>query len=998
MNKTDSTTISSQASPAIGTVVKRLKSTLGTLTRPFFLASSLVLLSMSVLLSADAFGLRERADDVSRESRKIIVQALAIQLSTFATAGDRSGIQRSVSDFVLGHPDVRGASLTLANGVVLARLGEPDALEDFEAASTSTKLRVPIYSGSELWGEVLVEFLPRFTLLKDITWLAFVALSSLLLFTVFLNRALVQLDPGRAVPGRVDSAMNLFSAGVIILDARLRIVMANKSAADIAGVDANELTGRTLDEWAWQRDQQWQAPWRTTLHSGLAVSDDPIVLVSSDGKKRSFLISCAFVGDSDSGRRGVLVTLDDMTTVERQNRELTVMLGQLRESQAVINAKNEELEILATTDPLTGIANRRTLMERLDKRLISARSDSTQIACVMTDIDHFKMVNDTYGHAVGDQVIIAVSNVLKELTEGVGFVGRYGGEEFVMVLPGLSAQLAADIAERARSGVMALASSDAVAVSSLSSSFGIADMSCEPVDAPGMIDAADIALYQAKESGRNRVVLYGADMMVPAEPQPAQLHAPLTADNHIKRIAELEALLRQRDHELDVLREFDPLTGVPLRTLFLQRAESELSRAAREGALVGVLSFSLRELERIVSTFGHARSDALVMSVIERIQSGLRATDLVSVISGEHSLSRITSNEYGVLLASLQDTTGAMVVVTRFKRLLSEPFLLEGEKVYVGANIGIALSAGSQASAANLFSDASEARNAAALKADKVAHVFASSMLHEASDDYIRLESDLHDALERGTIETWYQPKFDLEKRTVTGMEALLRWRHETRGFISPQLFVAVAEANGLIGDLSSLVLKDTLKQIKIWRSMGFDDLRVSINVSPMQLRAETLVSDTLQALEDAGVEGSRLEIELTETSVLDNPEQAHQALVKLRRAGVGISIDDFGTGYTSLSLIAELPLDVVKIDRLFINAVETSARSRAVVGSVISMAHALDLRVVGEGVETNEQLEIMSQLGCDEVQGYLISHPLPPEDITSFLVHQRKKDSARRA
>jgi EAL domain-containing protein (putative c-di-GMP-specific phosphodiesterase class I) len=165
-----------------------------------------------------------------------------------------------------------------------------------------------------------------------------------------------------------------------------------------------------------------------------------------------------------------------------------------------------------------------------------------------------------------------------------------------------------------------------------------------------------------------------------------------------------------------------------------------------------------------------------------------------------------------------------------------------------------------------------------------------------------------------------------------------------------------------------------------------------------MQLRAETLVEETLSALKSARVEGRQLEIELTETSVLDNPEHANEALATLRESGVRISIDDFGTGYTSLSLLADLPLDVVKIDRLFISAVENSERSRAIVGSIINMAHALGLRVVGEGVETNDQLEIMSDLGCDEVQGYLISRPQPADKVTEFLVHQRAKEQARLA
>ena len=339
-----------------------------------------------------------------------------------------------------------------------------------------------------------------------------------------------------------------------------------------------------------------------------------------------------------------------------------------------------------------------------------------------------------------------------------------------------------------------------------------------------------------------------------------------------------------------------------------------------------------------------------------------------------------------------------MIVVTRLKRLLSQPFAIGEERVYVGANIGIALSGSGAGDASELFGQASEARVEASSKPDKVSHGFASAVLDDESHDYIRLEADLRDALEADALETWFQPKFDLLERRVTGMEALLRWRHDTRGFVPPDVFVAVAEANGLIGQLSTFVLDRTLRQIRIWNAMGFDDLRVSINVSPMQLRAESLVGDTLEALARAGVPGRQLEIELTETSVLDRPEQARLALEQLRSAGVGISMDDFGTGYTSLALLADLPLDTVKVDRSFVMAMRGSERSRAVVESIITMGHALKLRVVGEGVETNEELEMLARFGCDEVQGYLISRPQPAEDITEFLVRQRASERVKRA
>ena len=991
-------------------LAKRLyKACLAPFTRPLILASSLVMLSMSVLFMADLLGLRAESGEVSRDSRKVLVEALAVQLSTLASNGEAVELQTTVTRFVLRNGDIHSAALVRDTGVVLAQVGDTTLFDESASASTATQLRVPIFDENRSWGEVRVVFAPASNQWIEMVSFAFIALSSLVAFTAFLNRALVQLDPKRAVPGRVDSAMNLFSAGVLVLDEKLRIVMANQSAANIANRVSEELTGRLLDDWAWRKKDAWQAPWRTTLNSGLAISDERLVLESAveDEDERAFLVSCAFVGgdDDDDGRKGVLVTLDEMTTVERQNRELTGMVVKLRRSQEVINEKNRELKVLATTDPLTGIVNRRTLMWELDEHLQRAGAEGTPLSCIMTDIDHFKQVNDNYGHAVGDDVIRATAEVMQGLCRDEDIVGRYGGEEFVIVLPGMDATAAAAVAERARIAVIALAYGDRLAVPKLSSSFGVADLSCGAEDGTALVDAADQGLYRAKERGRNQVVIHDPNAAAPITPESLaptsakeEATVPSAADHSQARVVELEALLRQRDHELSVISEFDALTGMPLRSIFLQRVDAELMRAARDENLVGVIALAIRDLDRLVSTFGYALCDELVLAVVDRLQNGLRSTDVVSMLSTEHSLSRITSNEYGLLLSSLSNTTSALIVVTRLKRLFSEPFLLGKEKVYVGAAIGIALSSGGEQEAASLFAEASEACQAALLKSDKVAHLFASGRLHAASDDYIRLESDLHEALDRNAIETWFQPKFDLARRRVTGMEALLRWKHETRGYVPPPLFVAVAEANGLIDRLSQRVLEATLQQIVVWRSMGFDDLRVSINISPMQLKAETLVEDTLEALEAAGVEGRQLEIELTETTVLDSPAQARQALSRLREAGVGISIDDFGTGYTSLSLLADLPLDVVKIDRVFVEAVESNARSRAVVGSVISMAHALDLRVVGEGVETNAQLEIMEQLGCDDVQGYLISRPQPADKITAFLVEQRVNEQVKRA
>jgi len=415
---------------------------------------------------------------------------------------------------------------------------------------------------------------------------AVIALCSLLSFTAFLNRALVQLDPRQAVPGRVDSAMDLFSAGVIVLDEKLRIVMANTSAENIVNREAGELLGRELDEWPWEKEIDWEAPWATTLNVGLSVSDQQMTLITESGKERSLLISCVFVGGAEGGRKGVLVTMDDITIVESQNRELTVMVSKLRQSQELIEEKNRELKELATIDPLSGIANRRALMEGLENSMQEAFRDKTELACIMTDIDFFKQVNDVHGHKVGDDVIKATANVLQGLCRDEDVVGRYGGEEFVMVLPGMDAEAAAKVAEKARIATIALAYGDDLPLEKLSASYGVSDLSCGAKDGATLVDSADQCLYLAKEGGRNCVVVFNSnvataeDALIPSVDKPTNESAnQSTSDQLQARTVELEKQVQQRDEELSKLGEFDSLTGMPLRSIFLERTEAELDRA-----------------------------------------------------------------------------------------------------------------------------------------------------------------------------------------------------------------------------------------------------------------------------------------------------------------------------------------------------------------------------------------------------------------------------------
>ena len=955
-------------------------------SRALTLAASLLLLMTCVLFTADLMGLRGDSSDEQRQSRKVIAESLAVQLTTLASLDDKPGLSHAVAQFVKRNPQVVAATLTTEEGRIDTSYG--DATLDANGLSTAadTEVLVPIFNRDEQWGEVRVLFGPLAGRWQELRYFGFVLLAGFVAVALFLRRALVQLDPSSVVPERVNTAFNLFTEGVLILDDELRILLANEAAARLSDRSAQQLIGQRLDDWPWQRGNDQPTPWAMALNTGRNIADRPMQLMA--GTLRDFMVSTALVEDNHGNLRGVMVTLDDLTEIERKNRELSQTLRQLRQSEESIKLQNRELEALATLDPLTGLKNRRALLTSLDSEHAQMQRHGNPLSCIMVDIDHFKRINDNHGHRVGDEVICAVANTLLKECREYDTVGRYGGEEFVVILPHATVDEAAVVAERIRRHVESLGADVTVPVEALSASLGVAQMDASESIAANMVDQADQALYVAKESGRNQVILYDREQIESHETSRAATQIDQQASE--ARVTDLEAVVDQQNRDLEQMRDFDELTGAPTRKLFIERVESEVQRAQRYKTRIGVLSLEIKDVPLLMASFGHAACDALVVEFVAAVQEVLRRTDLVCEISSEHNISRLTANDYAIVLTDLEETGHAMPVITRLRRLLARPFSVDGHAVYLGANMGISLYPKGGDKAMELIESAVRARDTAAREPAKVAHSFASASLDQVSRDYIQLEADLFRAVRHEEFEVFFQPKFDIVKRRICGLEALIRWKHAQRGYISPVDFIPVAEANGLINEISALVLRQTLQRLARWNELGFDDLRISINISPTQLRDPQLVSNILGDVEKAGMSTAQLDIELTETSVIESPQRARIALGQLRDAGLRVSMDDFGTGYTSLALLAELPLDSVKIDRSFIDAMATNERSRAIVESVISMAHALKLWVVGEGVETREQLHTLTRLGCNEIQGYLISRPLPADEITLLLEQQR--------
>jgi len=972
-------------------------------SRPFRLALSALMLTLSVIMLSGVLGVDERGNTGLREARGSVVQSLALQLSTVTLVGNTSDVADALRQFVSSNDDVVAASVAQPNGFSIASVGSSAELSLVKDKSTITHLRVPVFKGDSRWGNVDVVFKPTSEWLSTLIWYAFIALGCFTAYILFFKRALVQLDPSRAVPGRVDSAFNLFNEGVIILDDHQNIVMANSAAGKLVSTSSDNLVGKTLDSWPWVKDENWKSPWAETLMSGNPIVDKPLRLTLPDGSTGVFVTSCSPVGNNEE-KRGVLVTLDDMTVYERQNIELEKKETALLKLNDSLQVKNQELEVLATRDSLSGLYNRRVLMENMDREFQRAKRENTPLSVVMADIDFFKKINDNYGHGVGDDVIKAVAGVMDVMSREYDTVGRYGGEEFMMVVPGQNAVEAKKVAERIRIAVTELPEKEQLPVSELSASFGVAELNTDAETEADFIDFADQALYVAKQQGRNQVVIFSKTMKKneSSEGQSEKANeAEKDSDQVVesfKRIKQLESLVKQRTSDLEKYKLHDTLTGVPLRTLFLQQVEVEIERCTRADKSVGVLSFEINDIERLISTFGHSATEALVVEFVARLHNGLRDTDKVAEITTDHNLSRITNNEYGVLLSDMHAPENAMPVITRLRRLLSQPFLVGEDKVYLGTSIGIAVLTKNGESADRLLENATAERVKASKSPDKVSHSFASESMDKQARTYLRLESELYDAVHNQELEVFYQPKFDLASQVITGVEALARWRNADGGFTSPEDFIPMAEANGLIVELYDFVLAESLSQIKRWDDINHSDLSVAVNISAVQLRDPNLVDKTLQALRQAHVKPHQLEIELTETAIIDNREQANKTLHDFRDNGIKVSMDDFGIGYTSLALLADLPIDTVKIDRSFIVTMESSERRQAIVESIVKMAKALNLTVVGEGIETASQLDKLDQIGCELIQGYYISKPLPKDDLVSFLVQQGAEHAKRSA
>lgn len=452
--------------------------------------------------------------------------------------------------------------------------------------------------------------------------------------------------------------------------------------------------------------------------------------------------------------------------------------------------------------------------------------------------------------------------------------------------------------------------------------------------------------------------------------------------------------LKQAQEQITRMAYFDSLTNLPNRLLFKDRLQLAISHAERHRSLFALLILDLDNFKRINDSLGHRVGDLLLKEVAGRLTDSMRSTDAIVRQSAEEfdaTVARQGGDEFTILLTEINHVQHAAKVSQRFLEALKRPFMLDGHEIFITASIGLALYPLDGKDLDSLLKNADIAMYHAKEKGRNNYQFFQQSM-NVAALERLSLESSLRKALEQNEFTLVYQPQMDILTGRIVGVEALIRWKHPDRGMVPPVEFIPLAEETGLIAPIGEWVLNTACLQNKEWQKQGYSRLCVSVNISGQQFRKQNISKTVTRALEMADLDPRSLMLEITESTIMEHTEEIMAMFHELTGLGVRFSIDDFGTGYSSLSYLKSFPIHELKIDRSFVKDINTNADTAAIAKAIIAMAHSLKLKVVAEGVETEQQLKLLYDEGCDEMQGYLISRPIPGAEVLKLLARAEAK------
>jgi diguanylate cyclase (GGDEF)-like protein/PAS domain S-box-containing protein len=429
------------------------------------------------------------------------------------------------------------------------------------------------------------------------------------------------------------------------------------------------------------------------------------------------------------------------------------------------------------------------------------------------------------------------------------------------------------------------------------------------------------------------------------------------------------------EQHIQHLAHHDALTGLPNRLTLELRLEQSLADSRRNGRGVAVMFLDLDRFKSINDSLGHHIGDLLLKEVANRLRAALRESDTVARLGGD---------EFVIVLSGLESPDPATMLADGILHAIAQPYFLDGHELHTTPSIGISMAPQDGVDVATVMKHADTAMYHAKAQGRNTFRFFDASM-NQAAVHRLEIEHALREALQHDQFVLHFQPRLDMAG-WVTGAEALIRWNRPGHDLQSPGVFIPIAEETDLINDIGEWVLRAACHQVREWNEAGLRQPPIAVNLSARQLRQPTLLGHIAELIQEAGIAPEQIEFEITESMAMENPERAVRLLRELRSRGIHLAIDDFGTGYSSLAYLKRLPLDALKIDRSFVADITVDASDLAIARGTIALAHSLGLRVVAEGVETEAQLAVLRESGCDEVQGYLFAPALPAVEFVEFL------------
>jgi len=959
-------------------------------TPVFRITISMIGITLALVLCAYSLRVIPDAQQDALAYRKKTVEALTVQLSSPVMLRDVEATAEVLDTVVERNAEVLSVGLRDAAGDILIESGDHERnwRKIPGGRSTAEFVRVPLYAGGQEEGSLEVRFrvLPspwELSLSRGgiTALLLFVGIGGTIGFFLVLRRALKTLDPNAVIPERVRLAMDTLVEGIIIMDEEQNILLANRAFGSMLGVDSDLLVGKKAQGINWRSSETGGAPaelpWVQALRLGLPAIDQTLELRAADDSIRSLSVNATPVLDPKGVARGVLASFSDMTELQQRNHELQRALAELESSRESVERHNAELQYLATRDPLTGCLNRRAFFEAFDAAFARARAAGERLHCAMVDIDHFKKVNDKFGHGTGDRVIAFVAETIRLTVRESDLVCRYGGEEYCVVFSGLSVDEVAANVERIRKTIIQGAAAKFTRSLNLTVSAGLATQLPQDELSGALIERADIALYAAKNNGRNRLERWREDMQ-----------RDLRADTSVRRRMpqDINGTWRGPRPGTDQTATNRVLGSSP-HDAFGELVSQSLALAARHSWTAALMRVQLE-------TSGQLTRQAL-SEIQSRVSAMLRRSDTLALILGSKatvgkqqalpSVAPLGLTEIGVLLPDVSDINAIGRVVQRLIKVVTEPLNVGGVEVFMSCSTGISVAPVDGEDFDTLMHCAEQAQRITRAMRHGERYAFYQPSMTDNLQQLMRIESGLRRALERGEFRLVYQPLVSLETGRVGSLEALLRWTDGDGNDVAPDRFIPVAEACGLIGPIGDWVLHMACVHARNWQSVSGMARRIAVNVSAVQVMSAGFSERVGAILRAAEVDSRLITLEITETAFISDMATAAKILRELRRLGVHIALDDFGTGYSSLSYLKQLPIDSVKIDARFIRDLNDSPEGVALVTAIVGMAHGLGIRVVAEGVESTEISRLLKRIGCDEVQGYVISKPVPLQEAIAL-------------